>query len=128
LSVSDDVIGRRVPYFHELVEDQTGDASPFNPKGVIHDGMSTEQSNTPLLRALTVIDGNTEELVDLHELEPFDLPAFAAQFDVPIQTDPEMLDRYAVGPDDVSFLAKAMGIELVYDFSRYAYFIEALRR
>lgn len=90
--------------------------------------MSTEQSNAPLLRALTVIDGNTEELVDLHELEPFDLHAFAAQFDVPIETDPEMLDRYAVGPDDVSFLSKAMGIELAYDFSRYAYFIEALRR
>lgn len=83
---------------------------------------------TELCRALTVVDGATEEVIDLHELEGFDLQAFAQQFDVPIQYDPQMLDRYAVGPDDVSFLNRVLGIELPFDFSRYAYFIEALKR
>lgn len=90
--------------------------------------MKTTPQTNNLFRALTVVDGETEEVVDIHELEPFDLPAFAKQFDVPIETDPNMLDRYAVGPDDVSFLATVMGVELSYDFHRYAYFIEALKR
>lgn len=67
-------------------------------------------------------------MVDILELEGFDLQAFTHQFDVPIETDPHMLDRYAVGPDDVQFLTKVLGIALPYDFSRFAYFIEALRR
>ena len=81
-----------------------------------------------LCRALTVIDGVTEELIDLHEIENFDVSAFAQQFDVPVEYDPDMLDRYAVGPDDVPFLNRALGVELLFDFARYAYFIEALRR
>lgn len=81
-----------------------------------------------LCRALTVIDGVTEELIDLHEIENFEVSAFAQQFDVPVEFDPDMLDRYAVGPDDVPFLNRALGVELLFDFARYAYFIEALRR
>lgn len=81
-----------------------------------------------LCRALTVIDGVTEELIDLHEIENFEVSAFAQQFDVPVEYDPDMLDRYAVGPDDVPFLNRALGVELLFDFARYAYFIEALRR
>lgn len=81
-----------------------------------------------ICRALTVVDGQTEEVVDLHEIETFDLATFAAQFDVPVQYDPQMLDRYAVGPDDVPFLTSALGVELPFDFARFAYFIEALKR
>ncbi len=90
--------------------------------------MSNDITNDHLFRALTIIDGVTEEMVDMLELEAFDLQAFTHQFDVPIETDPQMLDRYAVGPDDTQFLAKVLGIDLPYDFSRFAYFIEALRR
>lgn len=81
-----------------------------------------------LCRALTIVDGTTEEVIDLHEIENFDVQAFAQQFDVPVQYDPHMLDRYAVGPDDVPFLNQILGVELPFDFSRYAYFIEALGR
>ncbi len=90
--------------------------------------MSDHLSHDKLFRALTIIDGGTEEVVDILELENFDLQAFAHQFDVPVESDPLMLDRYAVGPDDVQFLSKALGIDLPYDFSRFAYFIEALKR
>lgn len=81
-----------------------------------------------LCRALTVVDGVTEEVIDLHEIEAFDLTIFAQQFDVPVQYDPLMLDRYAVGPDDVDFLNRTLGVELPFDFARYAYLIEALKR
>jgi len=74
--------------------------------------------------ALTVIDGSREEVVDVHEIEPFDLPAFCKQFDVPVEHDPHMMDRYAVGPDDIEFLNNALGVDLEYDFTRFAYFIE----
>ena len=90
--------------------------------------MSQQSPLSDLCRALTIIDGVTEEVIDLHEIDPFDLDAFAKQFDVPVQHDPQMLDRYAVGPDDVAFLTQALGIELPFDFSRFAYFIEALER
>lgn len=90
--------------------------------------MSNHQDNDHLFRSLTIIDGVTEDLVDIIELETFDLQAFAHQFDVPVESDPHMLDRYAVGPDDVQFLSKVMGIDLPYDFARFAYFIEALKR
>jgi hypothetical protein len=74
---------------------------------------------------LTIIDGETEELSDAYEISGFQLTAFLQQFDVPIETDPEMLDRYAVGPDDADFVIKALGFEMPFDFTRYAYFIEA---
>ena len=74
---------------------------------------------------LTVIDGQTEELVHLVEIKNFDLAAFAYQFDVPIKTDPTMERRYGVGPDDAAFVCKALGFEVEFDFTRYAYFIEA---
>lgn len=81
-----------------------------------------------LCRALTVLDGESEEVVEVHEIESFDLAAFSKQFDVPVQYDPQMLDRYAVGPDDVPFLNEVLGLDLPFDFTRYAYFIEALTR
>lgn len=74
---------------------------------------------------LTIIEGETEELFDAYEISGFQLAAFLQQFDVPIETDPEMLDRYAVGPDDADFVLQALGFELSFDFARYAYFIEA---
>ena len=90
--------------------------------------MSTNTENAPICHVLTVIDGASEEVVDVHELEPFDLAAFCHQFDVPVEHDPQMLDRYAVGPDDVPFLHKFMEVELPFNFATHAYFIEAARR
>ena len=90
--------------------------------------MSQQPPSVDLCRALTIVDGATEEVVDLHQIDSFDLEAFARQFDVPVQYDPQMLDRYAVGPDDVQFLTDALGVSLPFDFSRFAYFIEALKR
>lgn len=81
-----------------------------------------------ICHVLSILDGATEEVVDVHEIHPFDLVAFRQQFDVPVESDPEMLDRYAVGPDDTTFLNGALGVDLSFDFSRYAYFIEAARK
>jgi hypothetical protein len=90
--------------------------------------MSTSPSDPTICHVLTVVHGTSEEVVDVHELEPFDLVAFCHQFDVPVEHDPQMLDRYAVGPDDVAFLHGIMEIELPFNFATHAYFIEAARR
>lgn len=90
--------------------------------------MSASSSDSSLCHVLAVVDGTTEEVVDIHLLEPFDLPAFCRQFDVPIEHDPQMLDRYAVGPDDVAFIHKVLEVEIPFDFAENAYFIEAVRR
>jgi hypothetical protein len=89
--------------------------------------MST-QSSSAICRLLTIVDGATEEIVDLIELIDFDLQSFALQFDVPLESDPEMLDRYAVGPDDIDFLSRCLGRRLEWDFRTYAYFIDAAER
>ncbi len=77
---------------------------------------------------LTMIDGSTEETVEVWEIPDFDLGEFTEQFDVPVHSDPEMLDRYAVGPVDIAFLHGVMAIPINFDFTRYAYFIEAVRQ
>jgi hypothetical protein len=93
---------------------------------------SMDSKTTPILRALTVVDGTSEEVVEIIEFQSFDLALFTEQFDVPVQYDPEMLDRYAVGPDDAAFVISALSVEvttdLSFDFTRYAYFIEAYSR
>lgn len=77
---------------------------------------------------LTVIDGKSEEVIDAFEIEAFDLSAFLHQFDVPTETDPKMLDRYSVGPDDATFVENALGFSVSFDFARCAYFIEAAEK
>jgi hypothetical protein len=89
--------------------------------------MEPHQARAPICHVLSVFDGDSEELVEIFEIENFSLEAFAEQFDVPTKTDPEMLDRYAVGPDDVRFLEQAIGRPLCFDFSKYGYFVEAAR-
>lgn len=81
-----------------------------------------------LVHVLTVIDGSSEELVDLLELVNFQLAAFQKQFAVDVELDPEMQGRYSVGPDDAAFLSTNVGYELQFDFSVFAYFIEAARK
>jgi hypothetical protein len=81
-----------------------------------------------LCRLLTVVDGETEEIVDLIEIKGFELSAFARQFDVPVETDPEMLERYAIGPDDAPFVFGVLGFEMKLDFARFGYFIEAAQK
>ena len=81
-----------------------------------------------IARVLTVVDGATEEVVEILEFKSFDVSSFAQQFDVPVQYDPDMLDRYAVGPDDVAFVLEHLAIGVAFDFSTYGYFIEAYNR
>lgn len=81
-----------------------------------------------LVHLLTVIDGSTEELVDLVEIHSFVAAEFHLQFDVDPIVDPEMLDRYSVGPDDAKFLELALEKSIPFDFKKYAYFIEAARK
>jgi hypothetical protein len=90
--------------------------------------MANNSQSASLCHVLTVVDGVSEEIVDVHALEPFDLASFCLQFDVPVEHDPQMLDRYAVGPDDVAFLHQVLEVEIPFDFTTYAYFIEAARR
>jgi hypothetical protein len=90
--------------------------------------MTTESNSSDICRVLSIVDGVSEEVVDVIELPHFSVETFSRQFDVPVETDPDMHDRYAVGPDDVEFLRREVGIQMVFDFSRYGYFIEAVYR
>ena len=90
--------------------------------------MTTDKPKTQACHILTLINGKTEELMDLIEIKGFDLNKFCVQFDVPVESDPEMLDRYAVGPDDAQFVIDAIGVVIAFDFAKYAYFIEAAER
>ena len=81
-----------------------------------------------LVHLLTVIDGQSEELVDLVELPAFVATEYHKQFDVDPLRDPNMLDRYSVGPDDTAFLLKQIGRPMEFDFQRFAYFIEAAKK
>lgn len=82
--------------------------------------------NGRICHVLTIIEGSTEEVVDAFKIEKFDLRAFCQQFDVPVESDPQMLDRYSVGPDDLPFLENALTHRPAWDLARYAYFIEAV--
>ncbi|MBN8549968.1 MAG: hypothetical protein J0M12_11690 [Deltaproteobacteria bacterium] len=81
-----------------------------------------------LVHVLTVIDGETEELVDLLEIAGFVASDYHDQFDVDPVGDPNMLDRYSVGPDDAAFLMARLGRTIEFDFQRFAYFIEAAKK
>ncbi len=85
-------------------------------------------SESSVCHILHIIDGVTEETVDVIELTGFDLSAFRLQFDVSDQFDRNMLDRYAVGPDDVTFLIKYLSVSITFDFTNRGYWIEAVRR
>ena len=87
--------------------------------------MKQDQSAQIHCHVLTIIDGVSEEIIDVVEIKHFELEGFRTQFDVPVETDPEMLDRYAVGPDDLPFLKSALAEEVHFDLLKYAYFIEA---
>jgi hypothetical protein len=90
--------------------------------------MTSNDDQYQVCHILTMIDGATEEMVEFWEITHFSLADFREQFDVPTETDPEMLDRYAVGPTDVSFLHDVLEFPVNFDFSRYAYFIDAVRK
>lgn len=90
--------------------------------------MAGTSSIQKLCHVLTMVDGTTDELVGVMELQLFEIADFTSQFDVPVETDPQMLDRYAVGPDDAQFLNRVVGYDLPFDFTRYAYFIEAAEK
>jgi len=75
-----------------------------------------------------VVDGSSEDVLDAIELANFDLPLFCQQFDVPVQYDPHMLDRYVVGPDDVAFLAPYLPRPIDFRFDSHGYWIEAVTR
>jgi hypothetical protein len=77
---------------------------------------------------LHIIDGATEATIDAIEISPFDLSAFCKQFDVPVEHDPQMLDRYVVGPDDVLFLSQKLPFPITFDFTSRGYWIEAVKR
>ncbi len=89
--------------------------------------MNSDTENQEIIHVLTVIDGKSEELLDLVVIRQFELKKFRKQFAVAPE-DPHMLDKYVVGPDDVSFVNEAIGAELEFNFSEYGYFIEAARR
>ena len=86
--------------------------------------MSSDRPTT-LCHLLTIVDGKSEEIVDVIEIKAFELVSFRHQFDGSEESDPDMLDRYSVGPDDAAFLCRALGYQIDFEFSRYAYFIDA---
>jgi len=87
-----------------------------------------KMNNNQITHCLTVYNGESEEIETFFDLPDFNLEEFKLHFDVDPARDPEMLDRYAVGPDDVSFLQKFVKEAVAYSFSSKGYFVEAVRR
>jgi hypothetical protein len=81
-----------------------------------------------IVHLLVIVDGKSDEPIDLIEIPRFSLKDFCDQFDVPVQYDPEMLEIYVVGPDDVSFLKSYLDIDINFDLSSRGYWIEAVTR
>lgn len=95
------------------------------PAASMH-GMTTPAEPANVCHVLVVLDGATEDILEVFKLDSFSLPAFTEQFDVPIESDPQMHDRYAVGPDDEDFLRDHLPEGMVFDFRVNAYFVEAV--
>lgn len=77
---------------------------------------------------LHITDGTSGDTIGVIEIEAFDLSEFTQQFDVPTQWDPEMLDTYVVGPDDVPFLERFLTSQVTFDFATHGYTIEAVTK
>ena len=75
-----------------------------------------------------IIDGSTEDTIDVVQFKSFNLDLFCQQFDVPTQSDPQMLDRYVVGPDDLDFLVPYLQQPVEFRFDVRGYWIEAVTR
>lgn len=88
--------------------------------------MTTSTEAPDVCHVLVVLDGATEDILEVFKLDSFSLPAFSEQFDVPTESDPLMHDRYAVGPDDEDFLRDYLPEVMAFDFRSNAYFIEAV--
>jgi len=91
-------------------------------------GDSSEIELQAIDHILVILDGITEDTVDVVQLKSFHLELFCKQFDVPIQSDPQMLDRYVVGPDDLEFLIPYLQRFVTFSFSSHGYWIEAVTR
>ena len=83
-------------------------------------------TNSPAtVHVITIYNASSEEPVDLLRFDNFSLPDFIDQFAVDVATDPDMTERYAIGPDDLPLVNKALGYEHPFNFSELAYFVEA---
>ena len=87
----------------------------------------TMPASKSIVHLLSIVDGESEETVKVVMFQSFVEKEFHRQFDVDPESDPEMLDRYSVGPDDVAFLNRYLEGQLEFDFTRFAYFVEAVR-
>ncbi len=76
-------------------------------------------------RYLVIYDGKTEEVSKLIVLKNVELGNLKDMLDVP-PSDPEMHDRYAVGPDEMELISPYFDEEIEVDFSKHACFIEAI--
>jgi hypothetical protein len=88
----------------------------------------SRNANQQVTHVLVIVEGSSEETIDIVEITRFSLKEFCAQFDVPVQYDPEMLEIYVVGPDDVSFLKSYLDREIIFNFSSQGYWIEAVTK
>ncbi len=88
----------------------------------------SHNANKQLTHVLVIVDGSSEETIDVVEIKRFSLNEFCVQFDVPVQYDPGMLEVYVVGPDDVTFLKSYLDREIIFDFSSRGYWIEAVTK
>ena len=92
--------------------------------------LMSKRENSPhsqqIVHVLTVVDGVTEEIVEVHDLPHFSLEEFVKQYEVDPVLDPEMHARYSVGPDDAPLVIKAMEKVICFEFSQFAYFIDAV--
>lgn len=88
-------------------------------------GSGDAPTDRGVCHVLVVMDGRSEDIIDAIPIPRFQLAPFCYQFDVPVETDSEMLDRYVVGPDDEEFLRQYLDEAIVFDFTANGYWIEA---
>jgi|GEM_PF-6203367 hypothetical protein len=83
-----------------------------------------EQSRKRLTRCLSVYEPTGDTLVSEHVLSGFDASIFSSRFGLDISNDPEMFNSYSVAQEHVGFLGRLLPNSVVFDFRRFAYFLE----
>ncbi len=80
-----------------------------------------------IVHILAIYDGKSEDLIEIIELPHFSPEKMIAHYEIDTAADPDIHNRYSVGPDDISIVNQAAGREISFDFTANGYFIEAVR-
>jgi hypothetical protein len=77
----------------------------------------------PVRRTLTVFSNATDELVAEYDLLNFNLAEFKQHFKA--DEDPLMYYGHEVRKEDVNFISPYLAEQIMFDFDKYAYIVDA---